>query len=624
MDSTTRTGPERFGRNSGSGETWPAGKLADEGKNVSQSWLPHQPASQIWLTPAPDAVMAHLSVPEPGATQSTAILMCPAFGWEEMCSYRRLRGWAQALAQAGYPTARIELPASGNSGGVPGDPQRLDAWTRAVSEAAGWLGGETGCERVTAIGIGLGGMIACRAASTGAAIDDLVLWSVPARGRVLLREMGAYASIVAARNPKDAEGPPPPNGALNLIGYLLSAETVRDLQELELTELALPRAAGRRVLLLGRDGLPVDRRLRAHLAHPEELRTPHTTVAATLAWLGEGSTASHPAPALEGAHHRVTRTTERVRKENSQELVHDGRALRETPLWFDVDDTALFGVLTEPVSSPGATLCGVLLGAGVLRHTGPNRAWVEVARRWASRGVPTVRVDLAGIGESDEGERRYTCEADLFAPDLIKQPLAVLEWLSRDGLPPRFVLCGLCSGAYWALHAALADDRVAGALMINLYPFLWSDELVAEYETRRSLRWLRGRAWKRLLRGDVTAAQLRMAISGLRSDRLRAIRGETVESSQTPYVNGALDRLRDQGTEALVLLCEREPLYDQLAREGQLDQLARWPNLTIERIPSRDHMFRALWLQHHVHACLDRALDRVLAATFAEDRVPSS
>jgi hypothetical protein len=62
-----------------------------------------------------------------------------------------------------------------------------------------------------------------------------------------------------------------------------------------------------------------------------------------------------------------------------------------------------------------------------------------------------------------------------------------------------------------------------------------------------------------------------------------------------------------------MLHSEGSTLYDQLLRQGVLDQHERWPNLTVERIPSRDHTFRALWLQRHVHESLDRALDQVLA-----------
>lgn len=63
----------------------------------------------------------------------------------------------------------------------------------------------------------------------------------------------------------------------------------------------------------------------------------------------------------------------------------------------------------------------------------------------------------------------------------------------------------------------------------------------------------------------------------------------------------------------LFLLGKREPLCDQLDHQGHLDHLDRWPNLTVERIPLQDHIFRALWSQHYVHERLDAALDRVLA-----------
>jgi hypothetical protein len=192
-----------------------------------------------------------------------------------------------------------------------------------------------------------------------------------------------------------------------------------------------------------------------------------------------------------------------------------------------------------------------------------------------------------------------------------------VEELSARGLPERFVLGGLCSGAYWSLHAALLDPRVAGVMLVNLYAFLWSEALVAERDTRDSLEALRGYAWRRLARRDVRAAQLKTAIASIRPARLRARSGHPVERSQAARIDAALDRLRDQHTEALLLLSRAEGLYDQLSRLGVLDRLERWPNLSVEQIPSTDHMFRALWLQRLVHESLDRALDRVLSSVTA-------
>ncbi len=218
----------------------------------------------IVLALHPDPVLAFFHRAGPVRHDRIAVLFCPPFGWEEVCSYPALRTWATDLADAGFPSARLQLPSTGDSGGVPGDPDRLEAWTGAIHEAADWLRETTGADRLTAIGIGLGGLLACRAVASGAAIDDLVLWSVRARGRTLLREMRAFARVIADRYPEESRPELLAPGELDLAGFLMSADTAGALESVELSRLALPQADGRRVLLLERDGLPADPELREH------------------------------------------------------------------------------------------------------------------------------------------------------------------------------------------------------------------------------------------------------------------------------------------------------------------------------------------------------------------------
>ena len=59
-------------------------------------------------------------------------------------------------------------------------------------------------------------------------------------------------------------------------------------------------------------------------------------------------------------------------------------------------------------------------------------------------------------------------------------------------------------------------------------------------------------------------------------------------------------------------LSEGEPLYDQFEREGRLTRLDAWPNVTLERIPDKDHEVRALPTQTLIHQQLDRCLERLL------------
>jgi pimeloyl-ACP methyl ester carboxylesterase len=577
----------------------------------------------VCLATSPDPVMGFLHEPEGVAARRTAVLLCPPFGWEEMCSFRARRRWAQELAREGFYAGRFDLPGTGDSGGSPHDPDLLDAWTNAVTGVAGWLREVSGAGRVAVIGIGLGGLVACRALAHGADIDDLILWAVAARGRTALRELRAYAGVVAARYPGDARPESLPPGALEVTGFLISGQTAAAIESVEIPQLALPDPTERRVLLLGRDALGVDRRLREHyeqagveltvvdaedygalMAHPQEAQAPLETIRRSIEWLKRGD---RP-PAQTQPRRCASPAVERPRLE----LTGQDTTITETPLTLEVGGARLHGVICARAGDESASICAVLLNAGALRRIGPNRTWVELARRWAAMGVPSVRIDFAGIGDSDGDERRLVSNAGLYSTEMNEEATAVLGQLADAGLPNRFVVVGLCSGAYWGLHAALTDKSVVGAFLVNLYAFYWSEALVAERDRRETAAVLREGVVKRVLQKGVTADQVKRALRGIRGAVKGGMRG-SIEAAQAADVTLALDQLRDQGTHTVLLISEEEPLYEQLRRGGWLDQADRWPNLEVARLPSTDHMSRAIWLQGLVHEHLDGGLRRVLA-----------
>lgn len=587
---------------------------------------PISSGATVWLALEPDPVLCHLHTPPPGRATSAGVVIVPPFGWDEMCSYRGRRAWASELAAAGYPTLRFDLPSTGDSGGSPRDPGRVAAWTHAVAQTAAWLREQTGVTRVTAIGIGLGGMLSVSAVAADAAIDDLVLWDVPARGRNLVRALRAQSAMIAGRHPADIKAAPAlEEGAFEATGFLISAETRRALDELDLTALTLPAQTHRRALLLTRDAIAVDRRLREYLERsgvevtlaegqgyaalmspPQESLIPDEVIGATLNWLALEPGIGPSDPGSAGT---------------SAELEHDAILLaagdapvRERPLVLRTSRGELAAILSEPAGIPAAPICAVLLNAGALRRTGPSRTWVELARGWAARGVPTVRADLEGIGDSDGAEHMYPCDADLYGHQLLDQTAELLDGLERRGLPNRFVLAGLCSGAYWSLHTALRDRRVVAVSLVNVFPMTWSDELDDETRTRRVIASLRGRAWRRLVRGDVNRQELRVALRNLAPRRLLATGRGVAEAEHLASVDRVLDALREQRTQTLLLTGREQPLAVQFERDGHFERLAEWPNLAYEEIPSGDHQFRAVWVQQSVKASLDRGLERALAA----------
>ncbi len=558
--------------------------------------------------------------------RDTAVIICPPFGWDEVCSYRSRRVWAQQLAHAGYATARFSLPATGDSDGNPRDPARLDAWTAAAESASRWLRAATGTTRTVAIGIGLGGLIAYRAAAIGAPIDDLVLWATPARGHSLIRQLRAFSRLEESHFYDGLVAPPPlPAGELEAGGFLLSAETVGELQDLDLTVAVLPNAQARRVLLLERDGIAVDDALRNQLersgaalmvgpgegyaamsSHPQQARPPLELISRVTAWLDEASARSGLAPG------RLT-TSAASAGDHAVLTLGSGVRVRETPLTFPQPFGSLAGVLTEPLGPHEPGLCAVLLNAGAVRRIGPSRMWVEAARRWAELGVPTLRLDVEGIGDADGDEAPYVDDAGLYVPRLIPQVLATLDRLQEQGIGDRFILGGLCAGAYWAFHATLLDQRVIGAMMVNPRALIWDPGLLPARDFRALMT--EPRSWRKIRR-LASAARVRALsrwVLGAPRRKASQLRRRAVrEPAYTNRVDGALEALRSSGKRALFLFSEGEPLRDELTRSGRIAWLEQWPNVTLDYIQVRDHTLRPNVAQQQAHAALDRALSREL------------
>lgn len=588
----------------------------------------------LYLDRAHEPVFVTLHRPTPEAARDTAVILCPPFGWEEVCSYRSLRTWAERLALAGYPAVRLSLPGTGDSGGSPRDPDRVGAWVGAVDAGARWLASESGATRLVAIGLGLGGLVEVLAVAGGAPIDELVLWGTPARGRALVRQLRAFSRLEAARFFEGLQTPPPlPGGALEAGGFLLTAETVRDLERVDLTTVELPDGRPRRALLLKRDGIDVDDRLRRHLqagdtdvtiapgngyadmtSHPQQAHPPLEVIDRVNAWLERSSRPIRSGPP-------ATQPVPGARS-SAEISLGNGRAVRETPVAIPQSFGVISGVLVEPPQRPRHDLRVLLLNAGAVRRIGPNRMWVECARRWAADGVPTLRLDVEGVGDADGDAAPYVSDAGLYVPRLVPQVLSAVDFLQARGDGERFILGGLCAGAYWAFHGALRDPRVTGALMLNPRALVWNTGL----GPARDLRALLTEPFSLAkIRRVATGPRLRSFLRWVLTAPSRALQG-VGSRRPTPIaehdLDVALEQLRRGGKPALMLFAEHEPLYDELIRSGRAAELAAWPGVTIERIAVRDHTLRPNWAQQQAHAALDRAITRELAREMERDLRP--
>jgi len=143
------------------------------------------------------------------------------------------------------------------------------------------------------------------------------------------------------------------------------------------------------------------------------------------------------------------------------------QVLKEELLQFG-EGGRLFGILTLPSMPPRNARelpVFVFLSGGLLHRVGPYRLHVRLGRELAQMGFSSLRVDLAGMGDSPP--RPGLTSRESVAADFA-EILGVLD--SRLGRRP-LVLAGLCTGADNAAHLALKEPRVIGMIMLDPISF---------------------------------------------------------------------------------------------------------------------------------------------------------
>lgn len=563
------------------------------------------------------------------------MLVCSPWGWDEVASYRPRRALALRLAAAGHPTLRFDLPGSGNSAGSPRDVDLVESWLAALAGAAAWLRAESGRE-VVAVGLGLGGLLAQEAAARGAEIAGLALWAAPLSGAAFVKEVEKFARLQTWQKAGEGGAAKVEPGWTEASGFLLGPETAAALRAL-----APSPAAGRlrRALLLGRNGVEADQGLQqalrdagteveagpgrgrgwgAMVSHPERARLPDAAAEEIEAWLAAGDSAAATAPPAS----RLPFDPHSGRKGNldarSEELTLtvDGAHVAEAPLAFEAPAQAVFGIRVAPEAAVDPGLCAVFFNAGGVRNTGPNRMWVERARAWAARGVPSVRIDLEAIGEGGGDPDGIPPGNDFFGERFERQAAAVLEQLRERGLGSRFLLVGLCSGGYFAFRTAQRASGIETVVLINPWTLVWYPELEDEREARKATRVVQGRYLGKLFKGEVAWSKLSALAKSMLADAGRRVRGigsaRRTRRRRWAELESGLDRIRDAGTRLRIAFSDGEPLTDELAELGFEAALPRWPNLSLVELPGSDHTLRPYGAQRALAELLDAELELAL------------
>jgi hypothetical protein len=443
----------------------------------------------------------------------------------------------------------------------------------------------------------------------GTTVDDLVLWGMPITGRALIREIKAFARLEQFQTGEPAGDVA--DDELCAGGHLLAQQTTADLSLIDAKAL-IAVAGPKRALVLGRDGMGPDGALLealrsagaevcvdpghgwgAALARPQSI-SPRAIFETVNLWLVES------APAAPRLHQSNTKAF--------VEFGSPGERIRETPIVFERAGQQLYAIVSQPLDAPTAAGTIVMFNAGAMRRIGPNRMWTEAARRWAAAGIPVIRVDIEGIGDAGgEGGKYAEGDEAFYTPDLVEQARGALALAREMGLPDRFLLGGLCSGAYWSFELALSDPRVSGVMMLNPRLLVFDASAEGSRELRKLNRMLTRSGLRNMLLEKRKLRRAGRFASYLAKTPQRIMRRPARTARER--LSDALRTLHTRGQRIDIAFSGDEPLRRELLDPRSVGQLQAI-GVEVHDLPYKSHTLKPVKAQTAAHALLDAIVQR--------------
>jgi pimeloyl-ACP methyl ester carboxylesterase len=572
-------------------------------------------AQPCWIDAPAGPIFAWHHAPA-GEDRSAAVVVCKPFGYEAACSHRAHRHLAERLAESGFHVLRLDYHGAGDSSGGDGDADRVVAWQDSVQAGIAWLEIHTGAKNIVLFGTRFGALMAL-AVSGVRAVDALVLFAPPGSGRVWLREMRAFQSM---RNSGRTVRPPIAEGAEETVGFLLTRSTVEAMTQLD----PLSSVQARHVLLMARDDIPggedrmaaklESRGAKVTLSRPAGYSTmmqddPYKSVVPEPAWseASEWLRALYPVSPVPSVIAAAPYPPAYPRTAIVRET-RDGPAVQEEA----VDFGGLVAIITEPIDTRDADgLPAVILhNVGANPRVGCNRMYVTLARRWAAVGFRVLRLDSSGLGDSPA--IAGLPENQVYSDQGIRDSGRAMDFLADTRKVDRFVLMGLCSGAYVSFHSGVAHERVAGIVLMNILLFHWKEGDSLEIRTRNTVKAtsyytqaVRDReVWRRVFRGDVHVRAIASALIRRTYGRVVAS-AKRVLSRESDVARGFRALLRRR-TEVLLVFASddggRDVIDEHLGVDAKRFRGER--GFRFEIIDGADHTFSSLAAQQELYVLL--------------------
>jgi pimeloyl-ACP methyl ester carboxylesterase len=601
-------------------------------------------AHAIYFRSESHVLFGWLHYPPSAIASNIGLVICKPFGYEATCSHRSIRTFAEAAANLGIPTLRFDYRGTGDSADLEGEEQ-LEAWLDNVLAAVAEMRRATGVERVCLLGIRLGGLLAVLASRRSEAVDSLILIAPVLQGQRYLRQlrMTRLASTLGEAPASPEAGSidqraPLGVAEMEVSGFTLSAAAQRALADLDLSgldSLHLPKT-----LIIDGDTLPTSRAWAERLAatspnrikylalpgliemtmrSPMRAKVPSAMVAATRDWLTERMMAVGMIPAATAA--APIQPAEPPASAMSLEYAGPGQTVTERPV-FIPSAAMLFGIVTEPRGDERRRRGVILLNTGADNHIGASRMHVTLARRWARHGYVVLRLDLGGLGDSATGPG---CRNDeVFSEAAMDEIRDAIEYLRVHYGVENITVGGVCSGAYHALRAAVAELQVNQVFLVNPQNYFWKkgmriDDLhlaeVVQKPTLYVTQIFSRNAWNRLIHGDVSLVRIfriyvNRVLLACESTLRELARRLSVALPQD--LGAELQAICDRGVRVLFVFARGEPGLRLLELQGGSGVRQLGDRCRVHVVGGGDHIFS----QRQYRAEMEDLLTRELFSRF--------
>ena len=302
------------------------------------------------------------------------------------------------------------------------------------------------------------------------------------------------------------------------------------------------------------------------------------------------------------------------------------RPVHET-VSFPCEGFQLRGSLHRAAGSADGETAIVILNQGPLDRSGAHRMSVRYARRWADHGVPVLRFDARGVGDSEgdwaipeDGAPIKMLYKNIEEGAWTLDTRAAIDHLCATTSARNIVLVGCCGGAVSALHAAAEHPAVVGVVMVGMPVRPWAvigiDSIVAsqvEYEAKGYVKKLgRWNAWRRFFTGEsdyrllwgIGARYVRERVFGASNDQRTSLNASMLRSFRA--VQGA-------GKRMLFVFPENDYLWVEF-RDLFLPTFNDRPPFDLQIIPGANHTFTEVAWQEQLFSILENWLQSQMTA----------